>query len=377
MLLKNCTVFDGITFIKNAMDIRILDDVITSITLSSDRVCENDADTKDMTGYILTPGFIDIHTHGIMGFDLCYSLDCDPEEYIYEYVKKGTTSVLPSTIALKTDMIRKILSKYSHVKCPAFLGIHLEGPFLNTKKAGAHNVENIQIPTINAYNEIVSDYPDLVKRITIAPELDADFALAEYLTEKNVLVSFGHTECSSEVAYRAFRHGYILATHQFNAMPQLHHREVYITGAALLDDDISCEYIPDFYHVCKDMLKILFKCKPIDKLIMVTDSLSPCGMKDGRYNLGDMEIYVTDGKILNAKGVISGSSITCAEGVRRMIKAGFEPAAVLRSATSNPAHIMHLKDRGMIREGYKADINILDKNYCIKNTIFGGKSILL
>ncbi|MFA7672575.1 MAG: N-acetylglucosamine-6-phosphate deacetylase [Clostridia bacterium] len=375
MLLKNCKVFDGISFIKDIMDIRISNDIISSLTLSSNRTSIDDTDTKDMTGYILTPGFIDIHTHGIEGFDLCYSDDCDPEEFIYEYVKKGTTSVLPSTIALKTDKIRKILLRYSDVRCPAFLGIHLEGPFLNTKKAGAHKVENIQLPTIDAYNEIVGDHSNLIKRITIAPESDTDFALAEYLTKKDILVSFGHTECSSEMAYIAFRHGYILSTHQFNAMPQMHHREVYITGAALLDDDVYCEYIPDLHHVCTDMLKVLFKCKPIDKLIMVTDSLSPSGMKDGKYNLGDIDIYVVSGKILTANGVIAGSSITCAEGVQRMIDAGFEPKTVLRSVTSNPAHIMHLKDRGRIKEGYKADINIFSKDYSIKNTIFHGKSI--
>lgn len=375
MLLKNCTVFDGISFVKDKIDIHISEDKISSITLSSNRTITIDSDTKDMTGYVLTPGFIDIHTHGIAGFDLCFSDDCDPEEFILEYVKRGTTSVLPSTVALETDIIQKILLKYSDIRCPAFLGIHLEGPFLNTRKAGAHKAEYIRFPTVDAYNEIVNHHPHLVKRITIAPELDTDFKLAEYLTKNDVLVSFGHTECSSEMAYDAFRHGYILSTHQFNAMPQMHHREVYITGAALLDDDVYCEYIPDLYHVCTDMLKILFKCKPSDKLIMVTDSSAPSGMKDGKYNLGDMEIYVVNGKILTGNGVIAGSSITCAQGVKRMIDSGFEPKIVLRTVTSNPARIMHLKDRGSLKEGYKADINILDQDYNIRNTIFHGKSI--
>jgi N-acetylglucosamine-6-phosphate deacetylase len=230
-------------------------------------------------------------------------------------------------------------------------------------------------PSVESYRKITGQYENIVKRVTIACELDQGYKLAGYLKEHNKVVSFGHTECISDEAYKAFKAGYRLSTHHFNAMPLMHHREITVTGAALVDDCVSCEYIPDFYHVGKEMLKILFKCKKPENLVMVTDSMSATGMPDGEYTLGDSDVFVKDGLVKNQSGTIAGSSVTMAKGVFNMINAGFNPVTVLKSATSVPAKVMNLKKRGILRPGYYADINILDSKFRYMFTISKGTRI--
>ena len=370
MILSNCMVFDGMDFIEGLQNIYIENDLITDI-----RTYTYEPHSININGCIAVPGFVDIHTHGIYGTDFSYSFDADADKFFDNYVKVGTTSVFPTTVTMDPDKLNLLLSKYSKIRHPAFCGIHLEGPFINEKKAGAHNKQYIMQPSVECYRKITGQYEDIVKRVTIACELDKEYALSEYLNEHNKVVSFGHTECTSDEAYKAFKAGYRLSTHHFNAMPLMHHREISVTGAALVDDCVSCEYIPDFYHVSKEMLKILFKCKKPDNLVMVTDSISATGMPDGQYTLGDLNVSVKDGLVKDKSGTIAGSSVTMAEGVFNMINAGFNPVTVLKSATSVAAKVMNLKKRGILRPGYYADINILDSKFRYLFTISKGTRI--
>ncbi len=367
MILSNCTVFDGERFIDGMNDIYIDNDKITNIKKSTYH-----SDAIDVKGYFAVPGFIDIHTHGICGFDFSYSSDYQINDFFDSYVKSGTTSVYPTTVTMDSKKVYNLLSRYYNTIHPAFCGIHLEGPFLNINKAGAHVKEFILKPSIDAYEEITGEYENIVKRVTVACELDENYSLAKFLINKGKIVSFGHTECSARQAYDAFKAGYRLSTHHFNAMPLMHHRDVGITGAALNDNSVICEYIPDFHHVSKDMLKILFRCKEPQNLIMITDSISATMMPEGRYSLGGLEVNVKNGLVRNDSGTIAGSSITCAQGVYNMINNGFDPVTVLRSATSNPAKLMSLKNAGYINTGYFADINILDSNFNYLYTISKG-----
>ncbi|MDD4502083.1 MAG: N-acetylglucosamine-6-phosphate deacetylase [Clostridia bacterium] len=367
MILSNCRIFDG----------NILKEGQYNIYLEKDRIFDIKkytyiTDSIDIKGCIAVPGYIDIHTHGIHGMDFSYSSGIDDKRFFDSYVKSGTTSVFPTTVSMDINQLKSLLSKYIKVKHPAFCGIHLEGPFLNQNRAGAHNKEYIIPPSLESYLKISEGYEKIISRITIACELDEGYKLAEYLLRNKKIVSFGHTECSSLHAYEAFKAGYRLSTHHFNAMPLMHHRDVTITGAALLDDSVSCEYIPDFYHISKDMLKILFKCKKSENLVMVTDSISAAEMPDGSYNLGGLNVNVKDGLVKDKSGTIAGSSITMAKGVLNMINSGFNPITVLKSATSIPARLMNLKNRGLLKNGYYADVNILDSNFKYLFTISRG-----
>ncbi|MFA5341663.1 MAG: N-acetylglucosamine-6-phosphate deacetylase [Clostridia bacterium] len=370
MILGNCSIFDGERFREGLNDIYINNDRIIDIRKSTHH---NDA--IDIKGCFAVPGFIDIHTHGICGMDFSYSTEFDINSYFDCYVKNGTTSVYPTTVAMDYNRIYKLLSHYYNIKHPAFCGIHLEGPFLNINKSGAHKKEFILKPSIEAYIKMTGEYETLVKRVTIACELDYDYLLAAYLIKNKKIVSFGHTECSAEQAFDAFKAGYRLSTHHFNAMPLMHHRDVSITGAALIDNFVSCEYIPDFHHVSKDMLKILFKCKEPENLIMITDSISATLMPEGKYLLGGLEVNVKNGLVMDASGTIAGSSITMSQGVYNMINNGFDKTTVLKSATSNPAKVMLLKDNGFLNTNYYADINILDQDFNYLFTINKGVRI--
>jgi N-acetylglucosamine-6-phosphate deacetylase len=271
--------------------------------------------------------------------------------------------------------INTLLERFSKVNHTAFRGVHLEGPYLNASKLGAHKREFVIEPSVSSYKKIVGQYMDIVKRVTVACELDKDYSLAKYLIENGIIVSFGHTSCNAEDSYKAFKNGYTLSTHHFNAMPLMHHRDVSITGTSLINDNVRCEYIPDFYHVSKEMLNILFKCKPENNLIMVTDSISATCLADGKYSLGGLAVNVKDGLVTDKSGTIAGSSITMAEGVYRMLNNNFDKITVLKSATSNPANLMNLSNKGYLNKGYDADINILDENFKHIYTIYQGKAM--
>ncbi len=372
MILKNCKIFDGIKFFDDLLDLEIKDNLIVKIGKDLDI---GNKKALDLKGQILTPGFIDIHSHGIGGYDFSYINDKEDLDKIFDlYVSKGTTSLVPTSVTMPLEDINKLLEIFIDYEHPAFSGFHLEGPFINQEKTGAHIIDYILPPKISHFKEIEPKYYSLIKRVTIACELDEDFALAKFLNNLGILVSFGHTTCDAHSAIDAFNNGYLLSTHHFNAMPQLHHREVSITGAALLHDEVSCEYIPDLYHIEENMLKILFKLKKPSALIMVTDSIAASGMKDGKYKLGQMTVSVKDGLVTNEKGTIAGSSITMMQGVYNMIEKGFDQERVLRSATSNPALYMKIEKKGFIKENYYADLNILSKKFQYLGGLFQGKT---
>lgn len=371
MIIKNCRIFNGLEFLKGLNDILIKNNKIIAIGNNLKNI--KNQEIVDIDGNFAVPGYIDIHTHGINGIDFSTSDNYSTDELFDFYISKGTTSIYLTSVTMKTDDINRLLQKFSKINHSAFVGVHLEGPYLNTSKLGAHKKEFVIEPSISSYQQIVGKYHDIVKRVTIACELDKNYSLSKYLIKNGVVVSFGHTICNAEDSYKAFENGYTLSTHHFNAMPLMHHREVSITGTSLLNDNVKCEYIPDFYHVSKEMLNILFKCKPEDNLVMVTDSISATCLEDGQYSLGGLSVSVHNGLVTDKSGTIAGSSITMAEGVFRMINNGFNKSSVLKSATSNPANVMSLKNKGFLKEGYDADINILEKNFKYNYTIFQGK----
>lgn len=375
MILKNCKVFNGEVFNEELLDVRIEENKIVQIGTDISKGGYSEKSIIDIEGKYVVPGFVDIHTHGIKGIDFSYSQDYDVDDFLNNYVSRGTTSVYLTTVTMDADKTHELIKKFSTIKHPAFKGIHLEGPFLNELKLGAHKREYILNPSIDAFKKIVGECEHIIKRVTIACEKDLNYELSDYLNKRGIIASFGHTNCNACQAYQAFSHGYKLSTHHFNAMPLLHHRDVSITGAALNDPSVTCEYIPDFYHVSKDMLEILFKCKDQDMLVMVTDSISATCMTDGRYTLGGLSVNVENGLVKDDCGTIAGSSITMAEGVYRMINNGFNPLTVLKSATSNPSRIMGLKNKGYIKTSYDADINILDNTFRHVYTIFQGKKV--
>lgn len=369
--LKNCRLFDGEKFFDTLMNITINDGIVEEI--SRETTCN---DIFDCEGSIITPGYVDIHTHGIAGFD---NSDFDEKSFsqmVNEYVKRGTTTFIPSFPTISSDTAFKTLSIYKNHK-KTIKKVHLEGPFINTSKKGAQNPDFIETPDVESFIKYVQSNDSFIGRVTISPELDRNFELTKFLIEKNIIVSFGHTTCNFEKATEFFKITDSIATHLFNAMPIIHHREPGITLAALMNDNIACEIIPDLIHLHPEIIKLVFKLKGAEKTICISDSIVAAGLKEGKYVFSGLDINVTNKSARLKDGNLAGSIITMADGVKNMVSIGIDTKDALISATSSPAKAMRIENEaGYIRVGAKADILILSEDYSIKKVIKDGKFII-
>ncbi len=202
------------------------------------------------------------------------------------------------------------------------LGVHLEGPCLNQAKRGAHPAEFLQPLTIGVMQEILRDYTDTVRIITLAPELDPSGTVVAYLREQGIIVSLGHSQASNAEAAQAFNQGATMVTHAFNAMPPLHHREPGMLGAAIVDPRVMCGFIADGQHICPTMLKLLLQASGPTGLFLVSDALSPLGLPDGRYPWDSRSITVTDGTARLDDGTLSGTTLPLFQGVQNLVEWG-------------------------------------------------------
>lgn len=371
MKIKNCRLFDGKKFHNDKKDILIEDGLIKDILPTDDKHAENEIDAK---GLIAVPGYVDIHTHGAGGFDNSDIKEEDIDEMISFYNKNGTTTFIPTFPTISTEQARKVLEIYS--KRDDIPGVYLEGPFINIKKRGAQNPMHIKTPTITAFDRIAKDYYDKILMVMIAPEMDEEFKLTDYLISKGIRIAFGHTLCDDVIASEFFDKTDAVATHMFNGMPSIHHRYPTITAVALNRDNVMCEVIPDLVHVHPEMIKLLYKIKGGENTILISDSMQAAGLADGEYNFAGLKIILKGDKIKLENGILAGSIIKPSDGVVNLINSGIDPAQVLMSATSTPARVMGLENKvGHIKKGRKADILLLDKDYKLKQVYKDGHKI--
>ena len=316
----------------------------------------------DAQGNIVIPGLIDVHTHGIGGVD---TMDCDFLSLCKLYAKNGTTSVLPTTMTLGIDELKKVCETKSDFEGANILGIHLEGPYISEKKKGAQNEKFIKNPSVEEFSEFKN-----VKMITVAPEKEGS---VEFIKEvsKNCVVSLGHTACDYKTADKAIKCGANCVTHLFNAMPPLHHRDTSLIGAAV-DNNIYAQVICDGLHICESMIKIAFKLFSSKKIVFISDSLSCASLPDGKYRSGGLDVYLKNGEARIEDGTLAGSSVCLWQCVKKAVEFGIPFETAVKCASENPAKLLGVK-KGKIKSGYDADLLIIDDNYDIKNVIIGGK----
>lgn len=337
---------------------------------------ENDSDIYDAAGKVVCPGFVDIHTHGIFGYDITNVNEDEIADMAKEYYKAGSTTFIPSIPTVSSDKVNKTLEIYSKFR-QMIPGIHMEGPYINVEKRGAQNPLYITRPTISAFKTAVDGYEDIVLRVTLAPEKDIGFTLTDYLVSKGIKVSFGHTMSDAATANAFFDRNDSIATHLFNAMPSIHHRKPMITTIALTRDNVMCEIIPDLIHVHPEVIKMVFKIKGCRKTIAVSDSMLAAGLPDGEYELGGLSVTVEKDRAILKEGNLAGSIITLAKGIKNLIDIGIEPEEALASGTSTPAAALGLEKKcGFIKEGYAADIVILDKKYSLVSVFKNGLEVI-
>lgn len=369
IILKDKIIKDGILIIEGGK----IDFVGEKNKINIDHI---DYDFKE--DYI-SPGFIDIHIHGSIGKDF---LDCeydDIETLSLFLAQNGVTSFLPTIVTAPLEDMKKAIEKIElyiqNQKIGAkVLGIHIEGPFLNPKYKGAQREDCIIKPDLDILRYLLSSN---LKIMTLAPELEGAFELIKYLVKNNVIVSAGHTDATLDITKKAKELGLSNITHLFNGMRPLHHREPGIVGTALIEDELSVELIADGFHLADTILKLVYKTKPKDKIILVTDAMMAAGLNDGEYSLAGQKVLVKDGKATLESGSLAGSTLRMNKAVKNFKeKVGVKLEDAVYIASYSPAKLLGVENKkGSLEVGKDADIIIFDKDLNIKMTIVEGKIV--
>ena len=332
------------------------DGIIEKIEPGEIRVREQDRviGLTDVAGDYISLGGIDLQINGGLGLafpDLQMS-DLPKLKEICTYLwQQGVDGFLPTIVTTSLENIRRSLSvirafinQQSNTKATAqVLGVHLEGPFLQPAKKGAHPEEYLLPLTLERVKEVVGNDADIITKITLAPELDPTGETIKYLRQQGILISLGHSTATEDEAKRAFELGASTITHSFNAMPSLHHREPGLLGAAITNPDVSCGLIADGKHVSPTAIAILLRATQPEQVFLVSDALAPIGLPDGVYPWDSREITVKDGTARLANGTLSGTTLPLMVGVQNLVKwelCPWEDAIAL--ATINPRRAIPL-----------------------------------
>ncbi|PSB55677.1 N-acetylglucosamine-6-phosphate deacetylase [Chamaesiphon polymorphus] len=295
-----------------------------------DRSVHLDLPIVDVAGDWISLGGVDLQINGALGlaFPDVQMGDLDRLDRICDFLwEQGVDGFLPTIVTTSIENIHRSLAVFTKFMAhqrpdtAQLLGVHLEGPFLNRQKRGAHP-ENYLLPLNSKFvTEVLSKYADTVKAITLAPELDRTDSVIPYLRSLGIIVSLGHSVANFEQAQSAFASGASMVTHAFNAMPGLHHREPGLLGAALTQPHVQCGFIADGQHVHPAMLKVLLRSgRYSEGLFLVSDALSPLGLPDGKYPWDDREIEVINGTARLPDGTLSGTTRSLLVGVQNLVK---------------------------------------------------------
>jgi N-acetylglucosamine-6-phosphate deacetylase len=334
----------------------------------------------DYGNSLIIPGLIDIHVHGLAGYD---ALDKNPDciKFISKQLAvKGVTGFLATLQTAPYCEIIDALKRIENVmkkelRGSKILGSHLEGPYISPKRIGAQQ-KYLRKPVISELKGLLDNSKGTLKIVTLAPEIENCLKAIKYLKDNNVVVSAGHTDASYTEAWRAFDAGVKLLGHLWNGMRGLHHREPGIIGATLEAKEVMVELIADCYHVHPTILGLSVRLKGAKNVILVSDSIQPAGLPDGEYTYDDRTFFLEGGVIKLKSGVIAGSSIGLNEAVQNMVeKVGVSLNEAVQMATDNPARLLRLRSKGRLEPGYDADITIMDNDFNIMETIVEGETI--
>ena len=321
-------------------------------------------------------GFIDIHTHGANGFDLSYATLEAIETIAEAKLAEGVTTFLPTTwTASQSDLVDMARAAAAYREKEQFARtpfLHVEGPYLNPEQAGAQNPVEMRLPDIDEIMELHAICP--VGLVSLAVELEGAPAFIQSMNEKGIRTSAAHSAATYAEYRDARKAGLNHLTHYCNQMSRLHHREIGLVGAAMLDDDVMIEVICDTVHLCRDMIQLVFKHRSSDRLMIITDSIAASHLGDGRYPLHDTEIIVKNGAARIPAGNLAGSIATFNESLRNVVEiTGIAPNEITKTCSANQAKSLGLKDRGTIKRGLLADIALLNEDFSVAATFVGGE----
>jgi N-acetylglucosamine-6-phosphate deacetylase len=337
----------------------------------------------DFPGATLAPAFLDVHIHGAAGHDVMEATAEALNTMGRFLASHGTGSYLATTVTAPLDAtlrslsgLAKLLAHPPHsdetVTWP--VGIHLEGPFLSHSKRGVHPSDLLLAPSISVFDKLYEAAEGNVRLMTLAPELPGAIELASHATARGVRVSVGHSNATAAETRAAIAAGAVSATHTFNAMRPLDHREPGILGVVLTTDSLFAELICDGIHNTPEMVKIWWRCKGPERAILITDAMSAAGMPDGEYQLGGIKVQVANGKA-SFGDVLAGSVLTLDRALCNFL--AFTGASVelgLRLLTANPASMIGFGDSaGSLRVGQPANLVAVDRTGQLVASFVNGK----
>lgn len=342
----------------------------------------NGAEVVEAKNKFVVPGYINIHVHGGGGSDVMDGNYEAISQIAITHSRFGTTAFLPTTMTMDKNKIIRSLRSIHEAKLVGtggaeILGVNLEGPYINPEKKGAQREIDIREPSIKEFVEFNKASGNLIRLVTVAPEMPGAIEFIKYLHKQGIIASVGHTNATYVQTQAGIQAGLSHVTHTFNAMRGLHHREPGVVGAALTSPELTLEIIADGIHIHPIVLKIITQIREDEKIVLITDSMRATGMKEGIYDLGGQEVTVNKGQARLKDGTLAGSLLTMDKAVKNMIsKVGVLLPKAIQMASFNPAKSIGIDDKkGSLEPGKDADIVILNKNLETELTMIAGKVV--
>ena len=377
--LHNGTLLSGFSCMENCavlIENGLIDDVFTEKRFAQKQF---DSSTKiiDLQGAYIAPGFIDTHIHGFGGFG---TDDCSTDsvlkmsELLAQYgVSAFNPTIYPAEEETMLKTIKAVSAAIGKEKGARIMGLHLEGPFISPLKLGVQKPETVKAVDIPFMEKLWQAADGHIVNMTVAPELKGMRELALYCLKKGIVLQAGHTDAKYENMTEGMQAGILHSTHLFNAMSRLNHRNPNAAGAVLIHPEMAGEIIADGVHVHPDLIKLLQRDKPLDKIVLITDALKPTEQKNGPFLANGEEVVFDEGCWhRKVDGVIAGSALTMIKGVKNLNSFGFSLSDSVRFASANPAQIMKYSNQGVIMPGKAADITVFDRDFDVKLSIING-----
>lgn len=347
--------------------------------ISSRKMSESTGVTYDFKGATLTAGLLDIHMHGAAGHDVMEGTSAALRAVSVFLASHGVTKYLATTVTASLDLTLRALEGIANYieREPAGdearpAGIHIEGPFVAHAKRGMHPAQFIVPPSIALLDRFWEASRGHIKLMTIAPEVPGALETIARATKLGIRSSIGHSNATKAETLKSLESGAITATHTYNEMRALDHREPGILGVVLDCDKLYADLICDGVHVAPEMVRLWFRAKGPERAILITDSLEAAGMPNGTFKLGETKVYVQDGRCTTEAGVLAGSVIALDQAVSKMREfTGADLPTAIRLASRNPARMLGLSDD--LKVGAIANFNVYDADGKRRKTVLGGR----